>query len=101
MGKRKMYGVAVVSGAIFGQWNPLSLTQAPAIIYVGDSRAQDERQVIIGLTPKGRAFQKKCAVLPECIVSATGCSLDALDELTGQLQVLRYRFQDSVGLQKV
>lgn len=59
--------------------------------------AVDERQVFIGLTARGRTFQKKCAALPECIVSATGFSLDALNDLTGQLQVLRNRLQNNAA----
>lgn len=80
-----------------GTLSPLLKRLQVSMLVTRERSAKDERQVFIGLTPRGRAFQKKCAVLPECILSATGCSLDALNELTEQLQVLRNRLHDSVA----
>ena len=78
-----------------GTLSPLLKRLEASLLVTRERSASDERQVLIGLTARGRTFQNKCAVLPECIVSATGCSLDALNDLTGQLQVLRNRLQGS------
>jgi len=49
----------------------------------------DERQVIISLTPQGRALGDEAAALPECVLSASGCSLDTVIRLKNELGDLR------------
>jgi DNA-binding MarR family transcriptional regulator len=49
----------------------------------------DERQVIISLTPQGKAMGDEAAKLPECVLSASGCSLDTVFRLKDELNVLR------------
>lgn len=80
-----------------GTLSPLLKRLEASLLVTRERSALDERQVFIGLTARGRTFQKKCAVLPDCIVSATGCSFEALNDLTGQLQVLRNRLQGSIA----
>lgn len=49
----------------------------------------DERQVLVSLTPAGRALQARARAVPEGAFCATGCSLDQLQVLKDQLETLR------------
>jgi DNA-binding MarR family transcriptional regulator len=49
----------------------------------------DERQVIISLTPQGKAMSDDATKLPECVLSASGCSLDTVFRLKDELGELR------------
>jgi DNA-binding MarR family transcriptional regulator len=51
--------------------------------------AADERQVLISLTPAGRAMQAQAASVPEGAFCATGCSLEEAGALKDQLEALR------------
>ncbi len=50
---------------------------------------QDERQVIISLSAKGRQLQKKTKDIPSCILHATGLSLSDAHQLRNKLSSLR------------
>jgi len=50
---------------------------------------QDERQVIIGLTPSGSAMREEAAKLPACVLGASECSLEQVVRLQGELSTLR------------
>jgi len=50
---------------------------------------KDERQVILKLTRKGRALQKKTEHFSGCILSSTGLELDELVDLQGRIMKLR------------
>ncbi|WP_421865186.1 MarR family winged helix-turn-helix transcriptional regulator [Marinobacter adhaerens] len=52
---------------------------------------QDERQVIVLLTEKGRSLQQAAARVPERVASASGCSLAELEDLKTELCALRNR----------
>ena len=49
----------------------------------------DERRVHVTLTAAGRKLKGKASAIPECVVSAAGCSLADLTSLTRQVQALR------------
>jgi MarR family transcriptional regulator, organic hydroperoxide resistance regulator len=49
----------------------------------------DERQVIIALTPHGDALRHEAAKLPEAIISATQCTLEQVVGMKEQLNTLR------------
>ena len=51
--------------------------------------ANDERRVLLQLTPEGRALQRRAAAIPPRIAGASGCTLDELSRLTARLQKLR------------
>ena len=51
----------------------------------------DERQVLITLTDKGRAMKHEAVAIRLAIGKATGCSLDTLQALTADLQTLAGR----------
>lgn len=52
---------------------------------------EDERQVIIRLTEKGRSLREVAGQIPERVASASGCSLTELEDLKTQLCALRNR----------
>jgi MarR family transcriptional regulator, organic hydroperoxide resistance regulator len=49
----------------------------------------DERSVLITLTPKGRNLRKKACNIPACILGATGLSLSEAMALKNELAALR------------
>ncbi len=53
--------------------------------------AEDERRVHLTLTAVGRKLKAKAAEVPDCIISATQCSVPELMTLTQQVQALRQR----------
>ena len=52
---------------------------------------EDERRVHITLTATGRKLKARAASIPDCILSASQCSLSELTALTQQVQALRGR----------
>ena len=52
---------------------------------------EDERRVHITLTAAGRKLKASAAKIPDCILSASQCSLPELVALTQQIQALRQR----------
>jgi DNA-binding MarR family transcriptional regulator len=56
----------------------------------------DERQVLIGLTPAGRALREQALRLPPAVACATGMDLDKLRELVETLTALRRHVLGSI-----
>lgn len=52
---------------------------------------QDERRVLIRLTPAGRKLKTRAARLPGCVLQATQCDISEVMTLTRQVQTLRDR----------
>ena len=52
---------------------------------------EDERRVHITLTTAGRKLKLKASKIPDCILSASQCSIPELNALTQQVQALRRR----------
>lgn len=50
---------------------------------------EDERRVVISLTPEGRKLKTRAATIPPCVAEAANCSLSDLMALTQQLKALR------------
>jgi DNA-binding MarR family transcriptional regulator len=57
---------------------------------------EDERVVIVELTEQGRALRDKARGVPQCILGASGMTLERLQKLQAELQVLRSNLQDSL-----
>ncbi|MGE8069505.1 MarR family winged helix-turn-helix transcriptional regulator [Pseudomonas sp. NPDC089569] len=57
---------------------------------------EDERVVIIELTEQGRALRDKARSIPQCILGASGMTLERLKNLQAELQELRRHLQDSL-----
>jgi DNA-binding MarR family transcriptional regulator len=50
---------------------------------------QDERRVVIRLTAAARALKEQAAGIPACILGATGCDVQELVRLVGEIKALR------------
>ncbi|MNB58064.1 Organic hydroperoxide resistance transcriptional regulator [compost metagenome] len=57
---------------------------------------EDERVVIVELTEQGRALKEKAQTVPQCILGASGFSLERLQKLQSELQALRGHLQESL-----
>ena len=51
--------------------------------------ALDERQVVVALSPAGRALEQEAAAIYEGVLCATGCPPSQLAAIKGQLDMLR------------
>ena len=52
---------------------------------------EDERRVLVSLTPEGKKLKARAAAIPPCVAEAADCSLSELMALTQQLKALRNR----------
>jgi DNA-binding MarR family transcriptional regulator len=57
---------------------------------------EDERVVIVELTEQGRSLRDKARSIPQCILGASGMTLERLNKLQAELQALRRHLQDSL-----
>ena len=57
---------------------------------------QDERQVIVSLTPQGRELRKQAESVPEGVFCATECSLPEIETMTRNLGSLRANLSKNV-----
>jgi DNA-binding MarR family transcriptional regulator len=53
--------------------------------------ADDERRVVIRLTDAGRALKAQAAGIPACILGASGCDVQDVVRITGEVRALRAR----------
>lgn len=58
--------------------------------------AEDERQVLVYLTPAGAKLKQRAGEVPEGILRASQCSLNEVAELTRRVQKLRGGLEQSV-----
>ena len=72
-----------------GTLTPLLKRMEAAGWLTRERATDDERRVVVSLTPAGRALRRKAANIPATVACASGCPLDTLTALTAQLQALR------------
>jgi MarR family transcriptional regulator, organic hydroperoxide resistance regulator len=58
---------------------------------------EDERQVLIALTPRGQALKEKARTVPEGILAASNCSVAELLAMKNELVALRDRLNAAMG----
>ncbi|MGH6681894.1 MAG: MarR family winged helix-turn-helix transcriptional regulator [Bradyrhizobium sp.] len=58
----------------------------------------DERQVLIALTPQGEALREEARAVPPAILAASGCSVSELSALRKSLIALRAQLNAAVGV---
>ena len=76
-----------------GTLSPL-LKRLEAAGYIRRARDKaDERQVLITLTDKGNAMKREAVGIRMAIGQATGCSVETLQALTGELQQLAQQLE--------
>ena len=57
---------------------------------------QDERRVVIRLTAAARALKEQAAGIPACILGATGCDVQEVVRLVGEVKAMRDRLAGSI-----
>jgi MarR family transcriptional regulator, organic hydroperoxide resistance regulator len=58
---------------------------------------EDERQVLIALTPKGRELREDARAVPQAILSNSACSVGELVAMKNELVALRDRLNAALG----
>ena len=58
---------------------------------------EDERQVLIALTPQGQALREKARTVPQSILDASDCSVAELVALKSEIVSLRDRLNAALG----
>jgi MarR family transcriptional regulator, organic hydroperoxide resistance regulator len=58
---------------------------------------EDERQVLIALTPRGQALKEKARAVPQAILAASACSVTELSAMKNELIALRDRLNAVLG----
>ena len=58
---------------------------------------EDERQVLIALTPQGRALHEKAGAVPQSILAASACTIAELSAMKTEIIALRDRLNAVVG----
>ena len=57
---------------------------------------EDERQVLVSLTPQGLALKDKARAVPQAILAASACSVGELSAIRSELVALRDRLNAAV-----
>lgn len=90
--ERDGLGVSEIGARLFldsGTLTPL-LKRLEAQGLVDRSRdPEDERRVEVRLTDAGRALQQDAAGIPACILGATGCNVEDIVRIVGEIKALR------------
>jgi DNA-binding MarR family transcriptional regulator len=58
---------------------------------------EDERQVLIALTPQGQALKEKARAVPQSILAASACSVGELSTLKNEIVALRDQLNAVAG----
>src|SRR5437660_11483608 len=59
--------------------------------------SEDERQVLIALTPQGHALKEKARSVPQSILAASDCSVSELVAMKDEIVALRDRLNAAIG----
>lgn len=90
--ERDGLGVSEIGARLFldsGTLTPL-LKRLEAQGLVDRSRdPEDERRVEVRLTDSGRALKQDAAGIPACILGATGCNVEDIVRIVGEIKALR------------
>ncbi len=78
-----------------GTLTPLLKRMEAAELLQRTRSAEDERRVVITLTPAGRKLRARAAGIPACVLEAAACPLPELVALTRQVQALRERLGEA------
>ena len=57
----------------------------------------DERRVLVKLTPSGRQLKKQATGIPACVLQASQCTLKTATALTQQIKQLRTNLTAAIG----
>jgi MarR family transcriptional regulator, organic hydroperoxide resistance regulator len=80
-----------------GTLTPLLKRMEAAGVIKRTRGTEDERQVLIALTPQGHALREKARAVPEGILASSACSLGELFEMKNELIALRDKLNAALG----
>ena len=80
-----------------GTLTPLLKRLEAASLIKRTRSTEDERQVLIALTPKGRALHEEARAVPQAILSSSTCSVGELFAIKDELVALRDKLNAALG----
>ncbi|MBR1223619.1 MULTISPECIES: MarR family winged helix-turn-helix transcriptional regulator [unclassified Bradyrhizobium] len=80
-----------------GTLTPLLKRMEAAELIRRTRSTEDERQVLIALTPKGQALREKARVVPQGILASSACSVGELVAMKNELLALRDKLNAALG----
>ena len=80
-----------------GTLTPLLKRMETADLIKRTRSTEDERQVLIALTPHGHALREKARAVPEAMLASSACSVGELFEMKNELVALRDRLNAALG----
>ena len=80
-----------------GTLTPLLKRMEAAGLIKRTRSTQDERQVLIALTPQGHALKEKARAVPEGILASSACSVAELVAMKNELVALRDKLNAALG----
>ena len=80
-----------------GTLTPLLKRLEAAELIKRTRNTEDERQVLIALTPRGQALKEKARAVPQAILAASACSIAELSAMKNELVTLRDRLNLALG----
>ena len=80
-----------------GTLTPLLKRMEAANLIKRTRSTEDERQVLIALTPQGHALREKARSVPEGILARSACSVGELFEMKNELLALRDKLNAALG----
>ena len=80
-----------------GTLTPLLKRMETAGLVKRTRSSQDERQVIVALTPQGEGLKERARSLPLSILAASQCSVAELVALKNEVEALRDKLNAAVG----
>ncbi|MBA2399358.1 MAG: MarR family transcriptional regulator [Bradyrhizobium sp.] len=80
-----------------GTLTPLLKRMEAANLIKRTRSTQDERQVLIALTPQGHALKEKARAVPEGILASSTCSVGELLAMKNELVALRDKLNAALG----
>src|SRR4051794_23668132 len=89
-----------IGGRLFldsGTLTPLLKRLEAAHLIKRTRSADDERQVLVALTPQGQALKEKARSVPQSILAASDCSVSELVTMKDEIVALRDRLNMVVG----
>src|SRR4030081_1718354 len=80
-----------------GTLTPLLKRMEAANLIKRTRSTEDERQVLIALTPQGQALKEKARAVPQSILAASACSVGELLAMKNELVALRDQLNAALG----
>jgi MarR family transcriptional regulator, organic hydroperoxide resistance regulator len=80
-----------------GTLTPLLKRMEAAGLVKRTRSSEDERQVLVALTPHGQALKEKARAVPQSMLAASECSVAELVALKEEVEALRDRLNAALG----